>query len=284
MRALFLAAAFGACATAAQAASAPLTLAPDGHFTTPVTLNGQGPYDFTVDTGAQRPVLAPDLGAKLQLTSAPGVEIRATSGAGAARMTYVRDYKSGLFDLSNEMMAILPNAGMVTTGVVGMDAFTDKRLELNFADHQVTSGESAPTPKGFVPVPAMIVAGSFIIIDVVVDGVKAKAMVDSGARRTIVNSLLQKALGFKAGDPRLTPDAAVGGATKDTTAALKATVGSIAIGSIHFDRHVVTFADVPVLQSLGLSDRPAMILGLDALKTLKAMAIDYPRAELQIKS
>jgi len=166
---------------------------------------------------------------------------------------------------------------------MGMNLFTSRRLELNFAESSVRNADSGPTPHGFLAVPATIVQGSFFVTDVIIDGVKAKAMIDTGARRTFGNSLLRTALGFGDNDPRLSIAQPLGGATTDTTKAVKAQLGSLTLGGQRFEHPVLTFSDAPVLGPLGLSDGPAIVIGLDLLKSLKAVAIDYPRAELQLK-
>lgn len=264
-------------------AAAPLRLAQDGHFVSPVTINGQGPFYFVVDTGAQRSVLAPELADRLKLTELGSAHIHATSGVSAAGLAILENYSSPLFSRTAAMVAVLPAGGMVKDGVMGMDLFTSRRLELNFAQRSVDTAQSGPPPADFTAVPITIVQGSFIVTTVTVNGVQARAMIDTGARRTIGNSLLRKALGLVDSDPRLSPAEPVGGATADKTGAVKAQIGSITLGAQYFDKPLVTFADVPVLETLGLSDGPAMILGLDLLQRLKAVAVDYPRSELQMK-
>lgn len=264
-------------------AIAPMHLMDDGHYTTPVTINGRGPFNFVVDTGAQGSVIAPELSRQLGLVQIGGAHVAATSGKGAGSITILKNYSSALFSRTGAMMVVLPPGSVVKEGVLGMNLFTSRRLELSFAEGSVSSADSGPTPAGFVAVPVNIVQNSFIVTDVVIDGVKVKAMIDTGARRTIGNLLLQTALGFGNNDPRLSVAQPVGGATIDTTKAMKAQLGSLTLGGQRFEHPVLTFSDVPVLGPLGLTDGPAMVIGLDLLKSLKAVAIDYPRAELQLK-
>lgn len=264
-------------------ATAPMQLAADGHYTTPVMVNGEGPFAFIVDTGAQRSVITSGLAAKLKLMQIPGARVKATSGVGAGGISILKSYSSALFSRFGELMVVLPEGGVVKEGVLGMDLFSSRRLELNFAAKMLSSANSGPTPSSFIAIPATVVQGSFIVTDVTVDGVPAKAMIDTGARRTLANSLLRTALGLRDGDPRLSAAEPVGGATADTTKAVMARLGALHLGKQRFDRPVLTFSDIPQLQSLGLSDTPAMVIGLDILGNLRAVAIDYPRQELQLK-
>jgi predicted aspartyl protease len=272
---------FGAQSNATAGAS--LTLQPDGHYTTPVMIDGEGPFPFIVDTGAQRSVISRDLADRLSLTRMLGATVNATSGNGPGGITFLKTYSSALFHRTGAMMVVLPAGGIVKDGVMGMELFGSRRLEMNFADGTVSNAASQPTPRGFRAVPVSIVQGTFLVADVTVDGVQAKAMIDTGARRTLGNSLLRKALGLADGDARLADAQPVGGATIHKTQAMKAPLGVLILGEHRFEHPIVTFSDISVLQALDLSDQPALVVGLDLLRTLKAVAIDYPRSELQVK-
>ena len=263
--------------------AAPMARLADGHYAMGVMIDGEGPFDFVVDTGAQGSVMAPALAQRLKLATMGSAHIRATSGTGAGGMVLLKSYSSPLFSRVGTMMVVLPAGGLVQDGVIGMDLFASRRLELDFAQAAVRADPSGPTPTGFSAIPATITQGSFIITDAVLDGVHVKAMIDTGARRTIGNLPLRKALGLGDGDPRLSPAAAIGGATADKTPALKAQARLLMLGSQRFAAPVITFSDVPVLEPLGLADSPAIIIGLDLLTQMKAVAIDYPRSELQLK-
>ena len=193
------------------------------------------------------------------------------------------DFRSALIDTGKEAIAIVPPGGSVAVGVDGMDVFVDKRLEFDFSRMKASEAPSGPTPANFLPIPVTIRDGTMIIADVTVNGVHAKALIDSGARRTIGNAALQAAVGFKNHDPRFTAADPVGGATGDKAPASKAELETIKLGKATFEKPLVTFADLPVFEPLGLAHTPGLILGLDQLMHLEALAIDYPRSELQVK-
>jgi predicted aspartyl protease len=262
-------------------ARAPLVLEPDGHYTTPVMIDGAGPFPFIVDTGAQRSVISRDLADRLSLKMMSGAKVIATSGTGAGGISFLKTYSSALFSRTLEMMVVLPPGGIVKDGVMGMELFRSRRLEMDFGDGTVSSAASQPTPQGFAAVPVSIVQGTFLVAEVIVDGVHAKAMIDTGARRTVGNVLLRKALGLA--DAALAEADPVGGATVHDTQAVKAPLGVLILGEHRFEHPVVTFSDISVLRALNLNDQPALVVGLDVLRTLKAVAIDYPRSELQVK-
>jgi predicted aspartyl protease len=266
-----------------QTATAPLTRLANGHYTTPVSINGAGPFAFIVDTGATSPVINPRTSQALGLWGIPGVEVHGAGGSQTSTLSIMRSYKSGVYSRTLDMIVVIPSSKLIPDGVIGMNAFTGKRLAFDFQRSLLTASPSAPTPAGFAPLPIEVRQGSFIIAHVTIDGVAALAMIDTGARRTGANLELEKALGLAPGDKRLQPAAPVQGATSTDVPAVQARVHALTLGGVTFHDPNITFADLPVFRSLELDDGPAVILGIDLLHTLRGMAIDYPRAELQLQ-
>jgi len=93
-------------------AAAPMHLMEDGHYATAVTINGQGPFDFVVDTGAQGSVISSDLATRLGLVQMGGAHVAATSGTGAGSITILKSYSSPLFSRVGAMMVVLPLAAL----------------------------------------------------------------------------------------------------------------------------------------------------------------------------
>lgn len=255
-----------------------------GRYTTAVTLNRTGPFVFIVDTGAQASVMLGRTASRLKLRPAGNVRVVGASGNESTEIVSVDEYRSGVFVRTNEQMALIPNIPVSNAdGVLGMNVFTSGRIEFGFAKRTLTVGPSAPAPAGFVVQHGEVRQGTFLVVDVMVDGVHAKAMIDTGGRRTVGNPQLQAALGFKPGDARLLVDEPVHGATTQQTAAWKTALGSITIGNAAFTTPTVTFADLSVFHALDLDEGPALIIGIDQFSRLQTMAIDYPREELQLR-
>jgi predicted aspartyl protease len=263
--------------------TAPLAIDNGGRYTTPVMLNGAGPFAFIVDTGAQASVLMGDTAKRLKLKASGRANVMGASGNQSSGIVSIDDFRSVVFTRHNESMVLIPNGTVSNAdGVLGMNVFTSGRIEFGFAKRVLTVGPSAPAPAGFIVQPGSVQQGSFMVVDVIVDGVPAKAMIDTGGRRTVVNPPLQAALGFQSGDARLLADEPIGGATTQQTRAWKTALGKIVVGGMTFSNPTVTFADLAVFRAMGLDDKPAMIIGIDQFSRLQAMAIDYPRAELQL--
>ncbi len=261
-----------ACAAPGLGASVPLK-AEDGRFTMEVEINGQA-QRFVVDTAAPSTFMAAEAATALGLT----VNHDPQSGD----TVQVASYESPLFRRANETISVVPRTGMsVADGVVGMDLFAAQRVTYDFTHLTFTVDASAPPLATVTTIPVELTAGTLAVVDAVIDGVKVKALIDGGARHTIGNPLLQKALGLADGDPRLSEDHPVPGPTAPP--AVKATVGGIDIGAIHIDKPVVAFSALGFFKAVGLDGTPALLLGSDLQRRFKTVTIDYVRHELQLR-
>jgi hypothetical protein len=261
-----------ACGAAAIGATVPIK-AEDERFTIEVKIEGR-PQRFVVDTAATNTFMA------AEAAKALGLSIKSNPQTGDT--VTVRSYTSALFERINETITLVPRTGMsVADGVVGMDLFVGQRVAYDFEHTTFSVTASEVPPAGFVAIPITLTAGTLAVAEVLIDGVKVKALIDGGARHTIGNPLLQIALGFKDGDPRLSEDHPVPG--PKAPAAQKATVGRIELGSVHIDRPVVSFAALGFFKAVGLDNVPAVLLGSDLQRKFKIVAIDYGRTELQVR-
>ena len=256
-----------------------------GRLTIPVTVSGEGPFPFAVDTAAAHSVISQTLAERLKLPDSPmRAQVVGASGHQTMRLVECSDLRSEIFDSKDVSMAAIPIAADEGhEGVVGMDLFASGRLDVDFTSGRVTAGDSRPAHAGVFSAKAELFHGSIVIVDAKVGAVPVRAVIDTGARVTAANNALKAALGFAAGDPRLSPAEPIGGATSDRTPAEQAPVDLVSLGPARFVRPTMTFADLAIFRSLGIDDKPAIILGIDLLSTLKQLAIDYRRSELQIR-
>jgi hypothetical protein len=111
--------------------------------------------------------------------------------------------------------------------------------------------------------------------------VKAKAVLDTGAERTLGNLALQAALnkGRKKHEP---VSAVVHGATPDIADGDVQEIKQAMIGDMTLTNLEVIFADFHVFKLWGLNDKPAMLIGMDMIGVLERLVIDYRRNEVSM--
>lgn len=270
---------------AQQPPSAELRYDESGRPVISTQVNGKGPFDMVVDTAAQTTFLAPGLVEELQLTPLQTDQnISGASGQAQVRTYPLSSLSSDLFSVEGTVAPGLPNASVTQArGVIGMDLFLQRRLVFDREAGRLFATASGTMGAGFASHAGRAFAGNFIIVPVMLDGVPVQAVIDSGAARTIANDAARSALGYTQNDPRLSETHAVRGATEDATEAHRSSVAVFDIGPARFEDVFVTFSNLPVFRVLGLADQPALILGSDVLNRLPAYAVDFPRAELQMR-
>jgi aspartyl protease len=111
--------------------------------------------------------------------------------------------------------------------------------------------------------------------------VKAKAVIDTGAERTLGNLALQNALNRNK-KKREVVAAVVHGATADIADGDVQTVKEATIGDLTLTNLEVIFADFHVFKLWELDQQPAMLIGMDMLGVLERLIIDYRRNEVSM--
>lgn len=284
-----IAALFCLPATSAAQTAVPLGADPGGRPTAPVSVNGRGPFPLVIDTAAQRTGLNAELIAELGLTPAEhgGAILHGATG------TRPMD----LYRLDAVSLGAETRAGLIATrighggeahghgGVLGADFFAGKRVEFDFERNmlRIDGNAGREVPQGFTAVPARFVLGTFAIVPVTIGGVSAQALVDTGARHSIANPQLMRALGYSEADPRLAASEGSGGATGHAVTMRSGARAALRIGEMDIGEIDVSFADLPVFAPLGLAEAPAIIIGADVWRRLAAIALDHERQELQLR-
>jgi hypothetical protein len=170
-------------------------------------------------------------------------------------------------------------------GILGVAGFKDERIDVDFKRDRV----SVVTSNGRRPHYSMVTAraqrndNGLMIVDVRVGRrVKAKAVIDTGAERTLGNLALQNELNKHRRKKREVVSAVVHGATADIADGDVQTVKEASVGDMTLSNLEVIFADFHVFKLWGLDKQPAMLIGMDMLGVLDRLVIDYRRNEVSM--
>jgi hypothetical protein len=122
----------------------------------PTFVNGEGPYDFVLDTGEGTCLIVPELAAELGIVAARttkgmGAAGAVTIGFGAADSMAVGQAKvSGLeIGITRELHRIASAIGEPVYGALGFPFLRRFRLTLDYQTRLLELGESANLPPGF---------------------------------------------------------------------------------------------------------------------------------------
>ncbi len=259
-----------------------------GRIVAPVEINGRGPFRFLLDTGANSSVISEATALALELVPVAGsvVNVHGVTGSATLPAVQVATLRVGELLLENQRLPVLPPAVFAgVDGILGVDALQDARIEVDFGRDRVTirrsSGQRAP--KGFLVVRAWLQNGGLLLVDGQVGRVPVKAIVDTGAERSLGNEALRAALVYGARRPHQMVATTVIGATPQIAQGLSFEAPAIDIGGARLNNLTVTFGDLHVFDIWSLLEEPAILIGMDLLGTLEQLVVDYARREFHLK-
>lgn len=272
------------------AAAEPLEVLENGLPVAAVTVGESGPYRFIIDTAASNTNLLPTF-----IAQAPRAQLRRSTReiSGAAgkvevevvtldTLTVAERTHTGLeaFELPPS-----PIDALGVHGILGADVITRYVLDLDVPRRRWSLDEqvSAAALSGmFSPISIWLDDAKAPRLTVLIDGVEIPAVVDTGARGTILNWQAARQLGLSADHPAVSHQGAAQGATSGATPLVKATLKELQIGEFRRASPVLNIGDLPIFEVLGLSKGPGMILGMDQLGDRRVI-LDFPLNRLLIE-
>jgi clan AA aspartic protease (TIGR02281 family) len=248
------------------------TSSPRGHVLVPVSIDGSEPLVFVLDTGAGRTVVTPELVEKLGLEEerAEREVIRGIHGETENAVVNIQSIAVGEWHVA-DIQAIVLNLDHITRGnwhvdgILGMDFLTQFDVRLDFRANTVNFYSAAADRSNCVACPAGIdgigfetIDPGFIVLPATVDATPVNAVLDSGSGHSGLNTKAATALGVAL--PSMPAGAQAGHGFGLQTGPVR--VGDTTLS----ERTALHVMDHPVIEALGLSDRPTMLMGTDQLK------------------
>lgn len=262
--------------------------------TAPVFLNGKGPFEFVVDTGANHSVVASELAQTLALASAGRAQVHGIAGVEPANTTVVDRLAVGQVVSRRVKAPLLPFARLGASGLLGVDVLKNRRVRIDFVSNQLeisssNGGGGLPRVRAsqasrlpavdptVVTVPARYRFGQLIIIDADVGGQKVTAFLDSGSQNTVGNMALGDLV---LADPLLAVRSMVVqliSATGQTASGKLSPLPTLRLGGLRIGGMQAVFADMHIFDIWGLKDEPAILIGIDVMRHFKAIELDFGR-------
>lgn len=247
-------------------------------ITVPVTINGLGPFDFMVDTGANRSCISTTLAARLALPDGGKVVVNTIVGRRTRQSVLVDRLQVGGRAQRRVKVPVLPFVGTNIEGLLAVDWLRGQRLVLNMAEKHVaitTSRRDVSTLKSVV-VPARKRIGQLTIVDADMGAKPISCMIDSGAQLSIGNPTLRKML-----DPKIEgklEKVTMVSVTGETFVGDMMYLPFLRVGGVQMGNVPVVFADLSVFGLWGLADKPALVLGMDLMAEFTVVSLDFGRS------
>lgn len=244
-------------------------------MTVPVMINGQGPYNFMVDTGAQASVLSHALADQLQLANRSTATLVGMASQRQVETALIGELSFGSGSFRDGTAALVDGSNIGgADGILGLDSLQERRILLDFENKvmEVAHPDERARNRGFdIVVRARQIHGQLIIARAVIDGVRTAVIVDTGAQGSIGNSALLRRLR----NARSQADTEMTDINGVQATGVVRIARSLEMDRASISNFAVTFADSPTFAAMGLDDEPAMILGMSELRLFRRVAIDF---------
>jgi predicted aspartyl protease len=258
----------------------PFAIDHSDRMTVQVQVNGSKAVPFVVDTGAERTVIANDLARDLALAPGPMLTLATISGRTQVNSFIVDRLTTATINLEGFEAPGLERSNLGAYGLLGIDSLEDSRVHLDFANRKM---DVLPSRKqrgktrlenDMIVVTARKKAGRMIISTAKIDGIRIDIILDTGAQSSMANIALRDRLRRRHRTVDFIP-VKMESVTGSTLTGEYTQLRQIEIGGLTINDLPVTFAHNYAFTALNMQDRPAILLGMDAMKLFDRVLIDF---------
>ncbi|UNU44070.1 hypothetical protein EAO27_16040 [Sphingopyxis sp. YF1] len=276
--------------TTPVAAGESLEILPTGHPVVLVSIDGSAPKRFVIDTAASSTTIMPKLRAAMpglvaKLSDDP---LDGAAGRSEVETAVVKEVRvAGHAFPSPELMLLPPGPTdhLGIDGILGADIIADFAVELDMPGRRwrMTPRVEAAMLDGMTAsVPFTLDDMRAPRLNIRLNGVEVPAVLDTGARGTIINWAAARAIGLSPDSPELAKASDIKGATNHAMPSVEAPIAALTIGAAKVEGRKVRIADLSVFKVLGFTpEQPAVILGIDMFAD-RRFVIDHPGLRLHI--
>lgn len=256
-----------------------------GRLTVPVTIAGEGPFPFTIDTGAERSVISNELAALLKLGRGRPVRVTSITGSGSVATVVIPALRVGPVEVRRIEAPSFRGNDLGAPGLLGLDLLAGHAIRIDFETGQMRLIGATARPRGFGTSPDEIVIRArnqfrqLVVTDAYFRGKRIRVILDTGTAVSLGNLAMQRLVGDKR------EQSSVISLTSVTGAKLEADYGvvrDVTVGGVVFQTLPVAFNDAAPFAAFGLRNRPALLLGMDALRQFRRIDIDFANREVRV--
>ena len=242
----------------------------------PVMVNGTGPYNFIVDSGADTSVVGLRIAKSLQLPLGTTAILNGMTSRNIVDRVKVDQLSIGTSTFRNLQLPALRESDLGGDGMIGIDALVEQRLMMDF-ERRFIKVEDARIPEKPRPGDIVVIArryrGQLILTHVRAAGLSLDAVIDTGSEITIGNLQLRDKLIRKGRGKFVTVE--VTGVTGAKQKLEIAKIAQLQLGPVTIYDVPIAFADVPPFKVFGLANEPALLLGTDILESFRRISLDF---------
>jgi predicted aspartyl protease len=255
-------------------------------MTVPVNIDGRGPFRFVVDTGAERTVISRELARSLDLNPGRTATVHSMTEVSQIATVVIPDLQIGGRSVNGINAPALSQGNLGAQGMLGVDSLQTQRVMFDFKRQEMTITPSRRREVAWPDENTIVVTGRrhfgrLMLVDASIEGQRVVVIVDTGSQVTVGNTALRRALSARNRLGTLYPIELL----SITGGQLQAEYGvahRIRIGNIDIQDLPIAFADVHPFRQLQLMDRPAILLGMDAMHLFERVSIDFANRRVRV--
>ena len=257
----------------------------DDRMTVQVKLSGVGPFEFLVDTGADRTAISSQLAARLGLSKGDNANVHTIAGISNVSTATVPDLELTRKPQKIVDAPVLDREAMGADGILGVDSLRSQRVEFDFPAQTLSIVPSAT--RDFHDEPGTIVVqaarrnGRLVVTDAVANGRPLTVVIDTGAQLSIGNEALrQQLVGHNLVDPA--QKIQLESVTGDMIDGDYMFVRELEIAGLTLKNLAIVFADAHTFKELKLDRKPSLLLGMNAIRAFKKVSIDFASRKFRV--
>lgn len=254
-------------------------------MTVPVTLAGAGPFRFMVDTGSNRTAVSREVAARLGLIANAEITVHSATGESRISTTRLPELRMSKKKVNGIAAPLLMRADMGADGILGIDSLASHRVLFDFRDQQLSIvSASAPVSRDehdAIVVRAKRRDGRLIVTDATAAGSKVNVVLDTGAQFSVGNAALRDRLAAK-GMVKMLGQVELLSVTGDRLVGELGFVSEMSIGDVFVRDVAIVFADAHTFRELKMNTKPALLLGMNTLRSFDVVSIDFASRKLRL--
>lgn len=253
-------------------------------MTVAVSVSGKGPYNFLVDTGSERTVISRQLADRLRLEDGRDVKLHSVVGATNVSTVFIPDLRVTGNPLSIVNAPALDASNIGADGLLGIDSLRSKRVLFDFKAQTMSITPSSRRLERLdgdtIVVRAKSRRGRLVFTEAKIDGVRVTVIIDTGSEVTVGNRALQKKLAKRR--VQFVPgEVTIETVTGEKFAANLARLNQLELGNVKLEGMEVAFAEAHIFRQLNLGHKPALLLGMNAMRAFDRISIDFETRKIR---
>ena len=259
-----------------------------GRVVVPVRINGQGPFRFIVDTGADHSTISPALVQLLGLKpETRQMLLQGITGSAEVSFVTVDRLEAGELTLApTELPVVWADVMAGADGILGAAGLNEKALVIDFQRNRVAIARhvAAVLRTDAIKIHTLPATHGLITLEMRVGSVPVLAVLDTGSQRTLGNMALRNAI--RASKPKgfLVQITSVYGATEAVETGEIGLAPPISIDTVRINDVAIIYGPFHIFKVWQLEDRPAVIIGMDIIGSVASLGIDFKNQEVYLTS